>query len=125
MITIVDYGMGNLRSVSKALEHLGGSVKVSAAPSDIEKADKLVLPGVGAYGDAAKELNRLKLMDPLRESIEKKKPFWASALACSFFFRKAKNLRRVRVLGFLAEKFRDSGRTASKSLTWDGTGSKS
>ena len=59
MILVVDYGMGNLRSVSKALESLGAAVKVSAVPSDIEKADKLVLPGVGAFGDAMRELERL------------------------------------------------------------------
>ena len=49
MIVIIDYGMGNLRSVSKALEHLGAQVKVSDSSKDIEKADKLVLPGVGAF----------------------------------------------------------------------------
>ena len=55
MITIVDYNMGNLRSVSKALEHLGSKVTVTSDPAVILKAEKLVLPGVGAFGDASKE----------------------------------------------------------------------
>ena len=51
MIVVVDYGMGNLRSVSKALEHLGGKVRVSSKVKDLETCDKMVLPGVGAFQD--------------------------------------------------------------------------
>ena len=51
-ITIVDYQMGNLRSVQKAIEHVGGQAIVSSDPAVIEKAERLILPGVGAFGDA-------------------------------------------------------------------------
>jgi glutamine amidotransferase len=86
MIIVVDYGMGNLRSVSKALEHLGGKVKVSSSPHDVEKADKLVLPGVGAFGDAVKELKARKLLDPLRMHLKNQKPFLGICLGLQLLF---------------------------------------
>ncbi len=86
-IIVVDYGMGNLRSVSKALEHLGGKVMVSSSPSDIEMAEKIVLPGVGAFGDAAAELKRQNLMEPLRQAVEKKKPFFGICLGLQLLFK--------------------------------------
>jgi len=86
MIVIVDYGMGNLRSVSKALEHLGGKVQVSSSSKDISKADKLILPGVGAFGDACKELKRLALFDPIKEFIAAKKPFLGVCLGLQLLF---------------------------------------
>ena len=86
-ITVVDYGMGNLRSVSKALEHLGGKVLVSSNPSDIEDADKIVLPGVGAFGDAAAELKRQNLMAPLQQAILNKKPFFGICLGLQLLFK--------------------------------------
>ena len=86
-ITVVDYGMGNLRSVSKALEHLGGKVTVSSHPEDIENADKIVLPGVGSFGDAAGELNRQNLMAPLQKAIQNKKPFFGICLGLQLLFK--------------------------------------
>lgn len=86
-ITVVDYGMGNLRSVSKALEHLGGKVTVSSSISDIESADKIVLPGVGAFGDAAAELKRQNLTAPLQQAIKNKKPFLGICLGLQLLFK--------------------------------------
>lgn len=86
-ITVIDYGMGNLRSVSKALEHLGGKVTVSSDPADIEKADKIVLPGVGAFGDAAAELKRQNLLAPLQQAILNKKPFLGICLGLQLLFK--------------------------------------
>ena len=86
MIVVVDYGMGNLRSVSKALEHLGGKVKVSSSPKDIRNSDKVVLPGVGAFGDAVRELQSLKLFEPIREFILNKKPFLGICLGLQLLF---------------------------------------
>ena len=74
MIVIVDYGLGNLRSVAGALKKLGFEYCVSSIPEDIEKADKLILPGVGAYGDGMKNLRKMRLIDVLnRVVIEEKK----------------------------------------------------
>jgi glutamine amidotransferase len=66
MITIVDYQMGNLRSVQKAIERVGGTAKISSDPAEIADAQKLILPGVGAFGDAMVEINRRGLADPIR-----------------------------------------------------------
>ena len=76
MIVVVDYGMGNLKSVSKALEYIGADVKVSSQVQDIEAASHIVLPGVGSYGSAMNKLIRLELIGILsKEILEVKKPF--------------------------------------------------
>ncbi len=75
MICIVDYGAGNLRSVQKALERLGGRAQVTASAEDILAADKVILPGVGAFGKAVEALDRLQLRQPILRIIEKQKPF--------------------------------------------------
>ena len=69
MISIVDYGMGNLRSVQKAFEKLGIAAQIITSPDQVATAEKLVLPGVGAFRDAVHELGRLELVDPIREHI--------------------------------------------------------
>ena len=62
MIVVIDYGAGNLKSVTKALDFLGVKNKVSSKAKDIEKADKLILPGVGNFGDMMKSLKKKKLI---------------------------------------------------------------
>ncbi len=62
MLSIVDYGMGNLRSVAKAFEHLGCPAQITRTAADIERADRLVLPGVGAFADAMEALNSFGLV---------------------------------------------------------------
>lgn len=114
MIVVVDYGMGNLRSVSKALEHLGGKVKVSSSPKDIEKADKLVLPGVGAFGDAVRELRFCKLFEPIQAYVAGRKPFLGICLGLQLLFARseenpdAEGLGKVagRVQGFRSRKIK-------------------
>lgn len=86
MIIVIDYGMGNLRSVSKALEHLGGKVQVSSNPQEIQKAEKLVLPGVGAFGDAVKELKARSLFLPIQEYLRQNKPFFGICLGLQLLF---------------------------------------
>jgi len=77
LIAVVDYGMGNLRSVSKALEHVAQSdqiVKVTADADDISEADRVVFPGQGAARDCMSEIKRLNLIEPLLKAAEEK-PF--------------------------------------------------
>lgn len=74
-IVIVDYQMGNLRSVQKALEHVGATAVVSSDPKAIEAADKVILPGVGGFGDAIAELSSRHLIEPIRGFIAADKPF--------------------------------------------------
>jgi glutamine amidotransferase len=75
MIAVVDYGMGNLRSVSKALESLEAPVRVTSDPGEVAAADKLILPGVGAFGAAAAELDRRGLTAPIKERIAAGVPY--------------------------------------------------
>ncbi len=86
MIVIVDYQMGNLRSVQKALEHVGSRATVSSSPEDIAKAEKLILPGVGAFGDAVEELQRRELIEPIREFTKSGKPFLGICLGLQMLF---------------------------------------
>ncbi len=86
-IAIIDYQMGNLRSVQKALEHVGANAIITDCPNRIAEADKLILPGVGAFGDAMRELNARNLPPLIKEAISAGKPFLASASACSCFSR--------------------------------------
>lgn len=65
-IAIIDYRMGNLRSVQKAVEHVGGVAQIVSTPAEIGQAKKLILPGVGAFGDGMKFLNEMGLSDPIR-----------------------------------------------------------
>jgi glutamine amidotransferase len=86
MITIVDYGMGNLRSVQKAFEKLGVAAEIVTSPAQVTAARKLVLPGVGAFRDAIHELQRLKLVDPIRDHIAADKPFLGICLGLQLLF---------------------------------------
>jgi glutamine amidotransferase len=86
MISIVDYGMGNLRSVQKAFEKLGVAAKIVTRPDEIEAAEKLVLPGVGAFRDAIHELQRQELIAPLKAHIHADKPFLGICLGLQMLF---------------------------------------
>ncbi len=74
-ITIIDYGMGNLRSVQKAIERVGSSATITSDPKEISAASKVILPGVGAFRDAIKALREHELIDVIRESTASGKPF--------------------------------------------------
>ncbi len=75
MIAIVDYGMGNVRSVRNAVEYLGGEAAITAAAAELERAERLILPGVGGFGDAMRNLEARGLPELLRRQVfEKGKP---------------------------------------------------
>jgi imidazole glycerol-phosphate synthase subunit HisH len=100
MIAVIDYKMGNLRSVQKALEVVGADTRITSDPADLRKAEKIVFPGVGAFGDAMRELKKLKLDTAIKDAIAEVNLSWACAWACSFSLRKAGRPRASRVLGF-------------------------
>ncbi len=74
-VAVIDYGMGNLRSVQKGLEKVGCSVIVSSDPSVIASSDGIVLPGVGAYRDCMSNLTQAKLVDTVQDAVREGKPF--------------------------------------------------
>lgn len=88
-ILVVDYGMGNLRSVSKALEKVGFSVKISSDPEEVKKANAIVLPGVGAFKDAVKNLRRMGLYGEIIRHMEKGKPYFGICLGLQLLFEKS------------------------------------
>ena len=86
MIAIVDYGMGNLRSVQKAIEKIGQTAEIVTRPEQVRSASRLILPGVGAFRDAIHELQRLDLVEPIREHIRADKPFLGICLGLQMLF---------------------------------------
>ncbi len=101
MITIVDYGMGNLRSVSKALESLGASVRVSSDPRDVAGAAKLILPGVGAFPAAMRELAARRLVDPIKAAITSGTPYLGICLGLQLLFERSEEGEGAMGLGVL------------------------
>ena len=85
-VTIVDYGVGNLFSVRKALEKCGANVVLSADPDVLLKSDRLVLPGVGAFGGAVSELQRLGLVEVLQKFAASGKPLLGICLGMQLLF---------------------------------------
>jgi imidazole glycerol-phosphate synthase subunit HisH len=98
-IAIIDYGMGNLRSVQKALEYAGAKAQVTNSPSVLRKAQGVVLPGVGAFGEAVRRLKSQGLWNPLRDALASDKPFLGICLGYQLLFEKSEENPGVRGLG--------------------------
>lgn len=86
MIVVVDYGMGNLRSVQKAFERMGHRATVSGDPSEVARASKLVLPGVGAFGDAMVHLREMRLVEPVLDAVAREVPLLGICLGLQLLF---------------------------------------
>lgn len=102
MIAVIDYGMGNLRSVQKAIEFCGFRSVVTSARSDINSASHIVLPGVGAFRDAMKNLKERNLLDVIIENcVEKKKPLLGICLGMQVLFEESEEFGIHKGLGIL------------------------
>jgi len=86
MIGIVDYGMGNLRSVQKGFERVGASAQIITSACEIDRAGKLVLPGVGGFGDAAHALRQRGMVGPILDFIATNRPFLGICLGLQLLF---------------------------------------
>ncbi|MCX7624814.1 MAG: imidazole glycerol phosphate synthase subunit HisH [Candidatus Sumerlaeaceae bacterium] len=100
-LVIVDYGMGNLRSVEKGLEKLGTSPVISSRPDDINDADGIIVPGVGAFGDAMGELRRLGLVETLRHRAETGVPLLGICLGLQILFERSEEAPGVEGLSLV------------------------
>lgn len=101
MIAIIDYDAGNIKSVEKALISLGQEVCVTRDADEILQADKVILPGVGAFGDAMEKLHRYGLEDVIRKVVEKKTPFLGICLGLQLLFERSDEASGVEGLGIL------------------------
>jgi len=104
MIALIDYGMGNLASVDKALRHVGVEPLVTSDPADVERADALVLPGVGACGDCMANLRDGGLLQPVKDAIAAGKPYLGICLGLQILFDESEEGGGVRGLGVLPGK---------------------
>ena len=104
MIAIIDYGAGNIRSVEKALMHIGCEVEVTQDPSVLMKADGAVLPGVGSFGDAMHELRGRELEAPIKAFVASGKPFLGICLGLQILFESSEESPGVSGLSLLKGK---------------------
>lgn len=106
MIAIVDYGIGNLRSVEKALQHVGACVQVTADPAALEAAQGVVLPGVGAFGDGTAQLRARGFVGPLEAVAAAGKPLLGICLGMQLLFGESEEMGRFAGLGLLPGRVR-------------------
>lgn len=104
MINIIDYEMGNLRSVEKAFARLGFPARVSADPGDIRTAEKVVLPGVGAFRDCIENLRHGGFVEPLLEHISAGKPMLGICVGMQMLFDESEEFGRHKGLGLIPGK---------------------
>jgi imidazole glycerol-phosphate synthase subunit HisH len=104
MIAVIDYGMGNLRSVQKALLRVGGDAVITADPSDLARARKVVLPGVGAFPQAMDRLREAGFVDPLTAVAREGKPLLGICLGLQLLFEVSYEMGEWRGLGILPGK---------------------
>ena len=101
LISIIDYGMGNLRSVQKALEKVGATAEITRDPARIAAAAGVVLPGVGAFGACMDNLRTYDLIDPIKAVIARGTPFLGICLGMQLLFEESEEFGPVRGLGVL------------------------
>jgi len=111
MIVIVDYGMGNLRSVQKGFEKIGKPALISRQPGEIDKADQLVLPGVGAFPECMRNLEGLGLIDPIQTFIKSGRPFLGICLGLQLLFDESEEFGLHNGFGIIPGRVRAFDRT--------------
>ena len=104
MIAIIDYDAGNLKSVEKALISLGEEVIVSREDSEILQADKVILPGVGAFGDAMNNLDHFGLVDTIKKVVDNNTPFLGICLGLQLLFKESEETQGAEGLDILPGK---------------------
>lgn len=105
-LAVVDYGSGNLRSVTKALECTGVTVRVISDPSGLEDADGLVVPGVGSFGDCARHLQQTGLLEAIRAWVQEDRPYLGICLGYQILFEGSEEASSEAGLGVLPGRVR-------------------
>jgi len=106
MIAVIDYDAGNIKSVEKALQYLGQDVRITRNAEEILFADRVILPGVGAFGDAMEKLSTYGLIDVIKEYTESGKPFLGICLGLQLIFDESEESPGVRGLGLVPGRIR-------------------
>lgn len=122
MIAIIDYGMGNIHSVKKALEAFGAKTIVTNKSTDLKTSDKIVLPGVGAFDDAVFELKKQGLILSLNEQVKNKKAFLGICLGMQLLFEESQEGKKEKGLGILkgrVVRFRDKPGLKVPHIGWN------
>ena len=101
MIAVIDYDAGNIRSVEKALLLLGQEVRITQDAGEILSADKVILPGVGAFGDAMDNIRKRRLEPVIRQVVDKGTPFLGICLGLQLLFERSEEAPGVKGLGLL------------------------
>ena len=106
MIAIIDYGAGNLQSVKKALDFIGAENIITDDPERIKSADKVLLPGVGSFGDAMNSMHKSGLVETVKECALSGKPFLGICLGLQLLFEESEESPGVKGLGILKGKIK-------------------
>lgn len=101
MIALIDYDAGNMKSVEKALQHIQEDTIVTRDPREILQADKVILPGVGCFGDAMENLQHFGLVSVIRQAVAQRKPFLGICLGLQLLFERSEESPGVKGLGIL------------------------
>jgi len=122
MIAIIDYGMGNIHSVEKALQSFGEKTLIANTPEALRKCEKIVLPGVGAFDDAMLELKKQGLVAGIKEEIKKRKVFLGICLGMQLLFEQSQEAKEEKGLGILAgdvKKFSEKSGEKIPHMGWN------
>ena len=125
MIAIIDYGAGNANSVKNALDYLGEESVITSDPKKILNADKVIFPGVGAFGDAMNELKKRKLDLTIKKVIESKKPFLGICIGLQVLFEGSEESPRLKGLGILKGRVIRFTKGKIPQIGWNKISSKS
>lgn len=120
-IAIIDYGLGNLASVYNALVFLGADAKISDSPKDVEKADRLVLPGVGAFGNCIEGLAKRGLIGPLKKFLASGKAYLGICLGLQILFERSEegNEKGLSVFKGEVKRFRAESGVKVPHIGWN------
>lgn len=122
MIAIVDYGMGNIHSVQKVVESFGVKSFIANEASELINAEKVILPGVGAFADAMNELEKRNLKSAIAESIKNKKPFLGICLGLQLLFDQsfeAAGLKGLGIISGVVSRFNNIGNLKIPHIGWN------